>query len=201
MRGEAQRRRGRGSGQRADLLGAAGPEVLPVIHWRRGEGEGVSLELGGTNGRTRSAAELVEDQRPRCVGGVRGCAVRERRGRAAGMADAMVDAMADAVENAGGRGTGRECGRAAVCRGQCSAAAVFKKTSRLAVAPQQRSVRAGVPTTNFSRASPAPSLLHGLLLKSATARSLPLSCRFRSWPRLSLPLLKPLSRGPPVRLP
>ena len=37
-----------------------------------GYGETLCLELGGTNERTSSKAELVEVQRPTCVGGVRG---------------------------------------------------------------------------------------------------------------------------------
>lgn len=40
-----------------------------------GYGRALCLELGGTNERTSSKAELVEVQRPMCVGGVRGCAV------------------------------------------------------------------------------------------------------------------------------
>lgn len=40
-----------------------------------GDGRALCLKLGGTNERTSSKAELVEVQRPMCVGGVRGCAV------------------------------------------------------------------------------------------------------------------------------
>lgn len=84
---------------RACLLGAASPEILPVIHWSRrrygrGRGRGVCAGLGGINERTSYTVELA-GQGPRCVGmrgvwrdswgeaGVGGCACVEgaERGR------------------------------------------------------------------------------------------------------------------------
>lgn len=57
-----------------------------------GYGQRLCLKLGGTNERTSGKAELVEVNGPMCVGGVRGCAVRDYGwNRWPGMV--MVDAM------------------------------------------------------------------------------------------------------------
>lgn len=151
--------------------------------------ETLCLKLGGTNERTsgqsrasrgstgQGASVVCGDVRCGCYG----C----ETWRCVYVADEMLNSPGVC----GSARSGKRVAAGVSGGEQCNDIGVFKKTcERLAFAlPRLRARAFAVArwTTNFSRAPAAPSLLHGLLLKSATARTLQLSCRLRSWPRMS----------------